>query len=86
MNNPLPSDNPTPNRKVSRRSLLGGGSILAATAAATGFVTNTQAQPSHSPFFGSSHGSSNPGGANPGAGANGKIPLRFQPNGRFKIV
>lgn len=86
MNNPLPSDNPAPNHKVSRRSLLGGGSILAATAAAAGFATNAQAQSSHSSLFGSSNGSSHPGGTNPGAGAHGKLPLRFQPNGRFKIV
>lgn len=92
----MQNENPTPARKVSRRAVLGGGSVLASTAAATGFVNAAQAQSSLNGGFGSSLGSSAgsslgssvPGqNHNPDAdGAAGPLPLRFQPNGRFKIV
>ena len=84
----MSEDKPTPNNKVSRRAVLGGGSVLAATMAATGLANAAQAQSATGASLGSSLGSSALGSAGkPGNGAaGGPLPLQFQPNGRFKIV
>ena len=92
----MSQENPSPARKVSRRAILGGGSILAATAAATGLVRSAQAQTSMGSGLASEMGSGK--GAGPGSSlltqvnnpdsndAPGSLPLSFQSDGRFKIV